>query len=127
MNREQNVSTILVIEDEHNIRTLICWKLRKAGHTVIEAVDGRQGVYLFCERSPDLVITDIIMPDKEGLETITELRAKKQDVKIVAISGGGYGDADGYLVMAKALGARATLTKPFKMAELLAVSEEVLG
>src|SRR4051812_49974789 len=118
---------ILVIEDDFAVRELILQTLSKAGYQVIAAGDGVEGLNLFREKNPALVITDIVMPQKEGLQTIIELRQQSPDVKVIAMSGGGrYCNAD-YLKLAKKFGARATLTKPFMRDEMLDLVRETLG
>jgi len=107
------MSRILVIDDEAGIREVIQVVLMREGHTVLAAKDGEVGLAAFVAGKPDLVITDIIMPEKEGLETILAIRKLDPLVPIIAISGGGRtGNAD-YLPLAAKFGATATLTKPF--------------
>ena len=118
------MADILIIDDDPQIRRLISRILRGAGHTVREATDGRSGLELFSQALPTMVITDIVMPDKEGIETIRDLRGKDRSIPILAISGDG---APIYLLAANKLGATATLEKPFGADELLAVVEELLG
>ncbi len=86
---------ILVIEDEIQVRRLTRQMLELEGFEVLEAGDGDTGLQMFAENSIDLVITDIIMPGKEGIETILELKQKRPDIKIIAISGGGRIGPDG--------------------------------
>ena len=118
---------ILVIEDDCAVRELILQTLSKAGYQVITAGDGVEGLNLFRERNPDLVITDIVMPQKEGLQTIIELRQQAPGVKVIAMSSGGrYCNTD-YLKLARKFGARRTVTKPFMRDEMLAVVREVLA
>ena len=118
---------ILVIEDDFAVRELILQTLSKAGYQVIAAGDGVEGLNLFRERNPGLVITDIVMPKKEGLQTIIELRQESPSVKVIAMSGGGrYCNAD-YLKLARKFGARRTVSKPFMRDEMLAVVKEVLA
>jgi DNA-binding response OmpR family regulator len=93
---------------------------------VTEAPDGEEGVRAAHERAADLVVTDIIMPDKEGLATIMELRREFPDTKIIAMSAGGARFTIDFLPMAKALGAHETLTKPFMPQDLLAAVERLL-
>ena len=88
-------------------------------YEVVAAADGNKGLRLYREDPTDLVVTDIIMPEKEGIETIIDLRREFPEVKIIAMSGGGHGKPDSYLHMAKGLGAQRTLTKPFGKKELL--------
>ncbi len=97
------------------------------GHEVVNASNGKEGIKLFRENGADLIITDIVMPEKEGLETIMELRKGYPDVKIIAISGGGRVDPESYLTMAEKMGASRTLTKPFEREELLEAVRELLG
>src|SRR5687768_15157073 len=118
---------ILVIEDDFAVRELILQTLSRAGYEVIAAGDGVEGLNLFREKNPSLVITDIVMPQKEGLQTIIELRQEAPDVKVIAMSGGGrYCNAD-YLKLARKFGARRTVSKPFMRDEMLAVVREVLA
>ena len=121
------MAKILVIDDSEDIRVLLHQALQSAGHSVIEAADGDLGLKAFREHQPDLVITDIVMPNKEGLETIMELRREFPAVKIVAMSGGTRGMVISFLPAAKKLGADYTLPKPFNLGELLAIVDEALG
>jgi CheY-like chemotaxis protein len=123
------VAGILVIDDDQRVRETLRMMLEKAGHFVYDAADGAEGVQLFKDRvdAIDLVITDIIMPEKEGLETISELRESSPNIKILAISGGGRIDQSEYLAMAKAFGAQQVLSKPFTMQELLESLEQLLA
>jgi CheY-like chemotaxis protein len=101
--------------------------LEQAGHQVAEAPNGNEGLRLCQQLNPDLIVTDIIMPEKEGLETIMELRRDFPLVKVIAISGGGQTMAGSTcLHLAKRLGAAKTLAKPFSKQELLAAVREVL-
>ncbi len=117
---------ILIIDDDDQILTSLREVLEWDLHEVVDAPNGEVGMKLFREEAADLVITDILMPDKEGTETIRELRRDFPEVKIMAISGGGRGNPDAYLSLAKALGAEVTLTKPFGRAELLAAVRGLL-
>jgi DNA-binding response OmpR family regulator len=116
------MAEILIIDDDPHIRRLMSRILRGAGHTVREATDGRSGLELFRERLPALVITDIVMPDQEGIETILELRRDAPSLPILAISGG----EGGYLRLAIGLGATEALAKPFGADELLAAVVKLL-
>lgn len=108
---------VLVIDDDPQMRATVRRMLTSSGHTVVEASDGYEGLAAFQSHAPDVVITDIMMPGKEGLETIIELRATGHS-KILAISGSwAGGDAD-FLQMAKKLGADLVMQKPFRAAEL---------
>jgi len=118
---------ILIIDDNDQLRSLLREILELGNYVVTEAPNGDIGARLFRQQPADLVITDIFMPEKEGLETIRELRRDFPDVKIIAISGGGSRGALGYLPTAKKLGAHRTFIKPFEMLELLAAVHELLG
>jgi DNA-binding response OmpR family regulator len=118
---------ILVIEDDFAVRELILQTLSKAGYEVIAAGDGVEGLNLFREKNPALVITDIVMPQKEGLQTIIELRQESPGVKVIAMSGGGrYCNAD-YLKLARKFGAARTVSKPFMREEMLTAVRELLA
>jgi CheY-like chemotaxis protein len=111
---------ILVIDDDDLVRNVITKMLEREGFKVITAVNGKEGVELFYTDPADLVITDLIMPEKDGIETILELKKAFPEIKIIAISGGGQlgpgkvGATD-YLSIAKAYGASCILTKPVEM------------
>jgi DNA-binding response OmpR family regulator len=113
------MAKILIIDDEPSILLMIKKMLEKAGHEVDMAVNGKEGMQIFEKNQADLLITDIIMPEKEGLETIVEMRKKFPDLKIIAISGGGRISADGYLPGAKLLGANMVFQKPLVQKEFL--------
>jgi DNA-binding response OmpR family regulator len=109
----------LIIEDEPALRRLLADFLREAGYEVCEAADGRIGLQQFTQFEPDLVVSDIIMPNEEGIATIRKIRAQNPDVKIVAISGGGrVGNVD-FLRIAREYGATTTLAKPFRKQEFI--------
>jgi len=113
------MAKILVFDDEPSILLMIKKMLERAGHEVDIALNGRDGMELFEKDKPDLLITDIIMPEKEGLETIFEVRKKHPEVKIIAISGGGRISPDGYLPSAKMFGADKVFQKPLVQKEFL--------
>jgi two-component system, chemotaxis family, chemotaxis protein CheY len=113
---------VLVIDDEPALRQVIRRMLEPAGHEVVEAQNGRVGAQAFHAAPFDVVLTDIIMPEQEGMETISEMRKLNKSVRIVAMSGGGIKDLD-VLLLARRLGADATLTKPFRKDDLLACVE----
>jgi CheY-like chemotaxis protein len=111
---------ILVIEDNAIVRNTIMRILQLAGYTVVTANDGLEGVSLFRQEMPDLVISDIIMPQQEGIGTIRQILTEFPGTKIIAISGGGrIGNTD-FLQMARKLGAVDALSKPFDPDDLLA-------
>jgi DNA-binding response OmpR family regulator len=119
---------ILVIDDDEQLRKMLKRMLLQAGYEVIEAVDGLEGTHLFLQQPADLVITDIFMPGKEGLEIIRELRKKFHDVKIIAMSGGSARVGEySALPLAREFGAIDTLTKPFMREELLEAVRQALG
>lgn len=112
---------ILVVDDEEQIRTMLTYMLELEGYTVFSAKNGEEGLDFVGRLAFDLVITDMIMPVKDGLKFIMELVRDYPDLKILAISGGGAIKAERYLTMAGYLGDIATLEKPFKQDELLAL------
>ncbi len=121
------MTRVLVVEDDSNLRNIVRCILQKAGYEVIEACNGIEAADKIAEFSIQLVITDILMPDREGIETIVGLRRKYPNVKIIAMSGGGKGGADHYLDMAREFGADQTMHKPFDKADLLDAVEDLIG
>jgi DNA-binding response OmpR family regulator len=113
------VANILLVDDEEQLRSMLRLVLEEAGHAVQEASDGQKAVESFKNQQPDVVVTDLVMPNKEGIETIMELRRLRRDVKVIAMSGGGRNNANDYLTLAKRFGACITLTKPFGNQEIL--------
>ena len=120
------MATILLIDDDENVRSMLRLTLAHFGHTVIEAKNGKIGLELFPTSNADLVITDLVMPEKEGIEVLAALRAAKSTVKVIAISGGGRQRAAEYLRMATLLGAARVLAKPFSTEALMAAVNELL-
>ncbi len=120
------MTRILVVDDEELVRETLCNMLEDAGYETIEAGNGVEALHVFDEHEVDLVVTDIFMPEKEGLETIAELRQKRPEVKIVAISGGGGDGNMDYLEYATRFGASSVLTKPFLREDVLRVVSAVL-
>ncbi len=120
------MALILVVDDDNQIRRMLRRILEKEGYEVVEAIDGDEAMRIYQERPVDLVITDLIMPKKEGIETIIELRRIFPEVKIIAISGGGRVGPAIYLTMAEKLGASRIFTKPFEKDELLAAVKELV-
>jgi CheY-like chemotaxis protein len=118
---------ILVIEDEAQMRKLLRQVLEGAGYEVEEASDGLEGVRLYRENPADLLITDMIMPKKEGMETILDLKLEFPDAKIIAISGGGRVGPEPYLQIAEGFGAERVFIKPFDIKELLTAVKEIIG
>jgi CheY-like chemotaxis protein len=116
---------ILLIDDNKELRWILTQMLHD--YTVFEAQDGREGLELFLQHRPELVITDMIMPQMGGVETIQALSQHFPLPKIIAISGGGGAPAANWLWIAQELGANRTLMKPFGRRELLQTVEEVLA
>lgn len=110
---------ILVVDDEEGVRGFIRRALEAAGHRIVEAADGKQALHVFRRERPDLVITDIIMPDCDGIETIVVMKDEDPQVKILAVSGGGRAHRMDLLELAPRAGADAVLEKPFRHAQLL--------
>jgi len=114
------VSRVLVIDDNPDIRELIAFILKGAGYVVEMAQDGEAGLRSQRAHAFDIVITDIFMPNQDGIETITRLRKEFPAVKVIAVSGGGSRTkGEGYLFTAREIGAHAVLAKPFDPEELL--------
>jgi CheY-like chemotaxis protein len=117
---------ILVIEDEPSVRHMICQILSTEGYETVQATNGREGLLeLQINSGFFLVITDLLMPEKEGIETIREIRTDFPDINILAISGGGICFPESYLNIAMAVGADASLCKPFGKKELLNTLEQL--
>ncbi len=119
------MARILLIEDYDSVRTVLREALELAGHTVIEARNGAEGLDLFPQAGADLVITDIVMPDKDGLDVVTALREQVPPVNIIAISGA-RDSAEDYLDLAHRMAAMKVLLKPFSIAALIAAVDELL-
>jgi DNA-binding response OmpR family regulator len=121
------MAKVLVIDDDAAMRRLVRRILNGAGHEAVEAQDGVVGLAKFHAEAPDIVITDIIMPEREGVQTILEMRATGSQIGIIAMSGGGMGTAQLYLNIARDLGADAVLAKPFRPDELIAAVDRLLN
>lgn len=118
------MATLLVIDDEDSIRTLLKDVLGKAGHRVIEARDGREGLEAYRKNKIDLVLMDILMPDTDGLEATLQLTREYLDAKVIAMTGA-QGDKN-FLDVAKLFGARRVFEKPFDLNNMVqAVNEEL--
>ena len=118
---------ILVIDDEEPVRAVLRQMLEKEGYRVEEAPNGTVGMSLLQDHFIDLVITDLFMPEKEGIETMREVRKSFPQVKIIAMSGGGRIGKLDFLPMAESFGAQRTLAKPFERKELLETVRAVLA
>ncbi|MCC6157569.1 MAG: response regulator [Deltaproteobacteria bacterium] len=121
------MAKIVVIDDEESIRTLLARILAHANHQVRTAANGKAGFRLLKDESADLVITDILMPEMDGLEVLMELRQLYPDLRFIAISGGGDHRVLTHLITAKRLGAVRTLSKPFEIDDLLHAVDETLS
>ncbi len=117
---------ILVVDDDDLIRDLIYEILEPQGYQIFLAENGNRALEILDKEEIDLIITDIIMPDKEGIETILDIKKRLPHAKIIAMSGGGQLEANSYLSMAKRLGVNATLSKPFNPTKLLSMIQEIL-
>ena len=118
---------ILVIDDDKLMCLALAKILTAAGYNVVQAFDGDEGLKLYRTQDFDLVITDLIMPDKEGIQIIRELRKENGRIRIIAMSAGGRGGATDYLKWARLMGAKQCLSKPIKREDLLGAVEAVLA
>jgi len=121
------LASVLVIDDDPAMRSTLRRILERDDHEVHEAEDGDRGIRAFRARPTDVVITDIIMPGKEGIETILELREEAPGVRILVISGGGTMEAETMLDDATAIGADSSLAKPFTIDQLRDAVSALLG
>jgi DNA-binding NtrC family response regulator len=121
------MSRILLVDDDEPFRKMLRLTLTKLGYDVSEAADGRAALRLHAATPADVVITDLIMPEREGLEIIMELHRKQPGLKIIAMSGGGRINAKDFLAIAKVFGASRTFTKPFATSALAAAVAELLA
>jgi CheY-like chemotaxis protein len=120
------MARILIIDDDEEIRLVLRDVLEDAGYEVVEAEDGQEGLQYYRTAPADLIITDIVMPRKGGLETIRELRREAPHVKIIAISGGSRTASLSGLDIARQLGATRVFQKPFGLPEMCRAVREVL-
>jgi DNA-binding NtrC family response regulator len=111
--------SILLIDDEPALREILSRVLTDAGHRVVGAGNGKEASKALTTSAFDVVVTDVIMPEKDGMQVISEVRKKFPEVRIIAMSGGGHVSRDQYLKIAKGLGAHAVLEKPFANQKLL--------
>lgn len=117
---------ILIVEDDKDLREMLKLSLTRRSFTVLEAENGREAITHFKPLVTDLVVTDIIMPEEDGLKVIMKLREIKPSIKIIAISGGGKAGPGSYLNLAKALGADHIYSKPFSIIEMISRIEALL-
>lgn len=118
---------IVLVDDDEAVRVIVRMALERMGYEVREASNGREAMRLLAEKTPDLVLTDIIMPEQEGIETIGAVRRKYPAVRVIAMSGGGRISATDYLQTAISMGADAVLAKPFANEELEELVAKVLA
>ncbi len=127
MSEGGSMSRILVIDDDEIMNGMTVQLLSEAGYEAEGADDGESGLNLLASKSFDLVVTDIVMPEKEGIETIIAIRSKSKVLPIIAISGGGKISPEQYLRMAQHFGADYTFEKPFDRSHFLAAVRECLS
>ena len=120
------MAKILVIDDDPSILTMLKKMLEREGYEVDTACNGSEGLDKIEDSPPDLLITDIVMPEKEGMELIFHLRRKKPELKIIAISGGGRFNYEGYLTSAKLLGADLSFQKPLVHKEFVQAISDLI-
>ncbi len=118
---------ILIIDDDEQILPMLAHAMELAGYAAVTALDGREGQRLLEKQHFDLVITDLIMPEREGMETITYIKKNFPVIKIIAISGGGRIGPETYLPPALELGADQAFAKPFAIEDLTAAVRQLLG
>ena len=121
------MARILIIDDDSLVRDALVLMLEHESHEVMEAANGREAIRIFRERQPDLVITDIIMPEMEGFEMIRELRNIAAEIKIIAISGGGPFGSPNILEIALEFGADVAFGKPIDRQEFLSSVSRLLA
>jgi CheY-like chemotaxis protein len=117
---------VLIVEDDKELREMISLSLTRRKYTVLEAINGKEAITHFKPSITDLVVTDLIMPEEDGLKVIMKLKEIKPALRVIAISGGGKAGPGSYLNLAKALGADAIYSKPFSINDLISKIEELL-
>lgn len=120
------MARILLIDDDVDFRTMLRRTLQRAGYEVAEAGNGQEALKQLNESSVDLVLTDIIMPDMEGVEIVMHLKRTRPELKVIVMSGGGRLTPDSYLKLALKVGAFRAFSKPFATADLLEAMEAAL-
>jgi DNA-binding NtrC family response regulator len=120
------MSKVLIIDDDDDMRAMLLQMMEYEGIEAIGASNGKDGLQKINAFQPDLVVTDIVMPEKEGLETIIDLLGKLPNLPIIAISGGGRVGPESYLPMAKELGARFAFAKPLNRKEFMTAVKQCL-
>jgi CheY-like chemotaxis protein len=117
---------VLIVEDDKELREMLKMMLLRKNYTVLEAENGKAAITHFKPTLTDIVVTDLIMPEEDGLKVVIKLRELKPSIKIIAISGGGKVGPGSYLNLAKALGADAIYSKPFSLNDLVSKIEQLL-
>jgi YesN/AraC family two-component response regulator len=117
---------ILIIDDDEQILKMLSKALERQGYKVSTASNGKEGIRLYKETIADVIITDIVMPEMEGLEAIRKLRKEFEDINIIALSGGGFVDPKEYLKLAKKFGAKYTFSKPVELQKLFDAIKELI-
>ena len=120
------MATILIIDDDADVRDTLALVLEEAGHSAVTARSGAEGARVFGKNHPALVLTDMIMPESDGLEAMAAIRALDPSVRIIAMSGASFAGSSYYLKLATRFGATAVLPKPFEPEELVRVVESCL-
>lgn len=115
---------VLLIDDEPMVRKIVRKMLERAGHHVVDVENGREGLVQLEQHACELILTDIIMPEVEGIEVLTTVKAKYPQSRVIAMSGGGRTGNIDFLEIASKFGASATLHKPFTYETLLSVIEQ---
>ncbi|HEX5263449.1 MAG TPA: response regulator [Phenylobacterium sp.] len=118
---------VLLIDDDIALLDLMAQAFTQAGYVTLTANNGRKGLGLVDAFEPDLVVTDIVMPEMEGIGAIMQIKRKQHPPKIIAISGAGPGGRRDYLSWARHLGADEVLAKPFRMSQILAIGGRLMG
>ena len=121
------MNSVLIIEDDEFVQNMLKQTFERAGYEVATASNGRIGLQLYECKPFDVVITDLIMPEMEGIETISSLCKGNPDVQVIAISGGGRNNPEDYLELAQKLGAKKTFTKPVDRKKLLEAVKELIN
>jgi len=121
------MARILIIDDDVNFLKMLRQMLERAGHTVLDAPNGKIGAQLFREDRTEIIITDIFMPEKDGIELLKELKKDFPTVRMIAMSGGGRKSEFAFLEIAEMFGADRSFTKPFERQELLGAIQEFVN
>ena len=121
------MARILLIDDDDLLRRSLRLGLTRAGHAVVLATNGKEAMQCLAGDPPDLILTDVVMPEMDGMEVIMQVRQRFPTLPIIAMSCGGSVDSECYLNMARQLGSRKVLRKPFSMPELIEAIASILG